>query len=897
MTRDQVQSRARIDLRQRAVRAAILSVIGVFLVVAAVLLPRIDIQEATVSVRSSEPTAGRTVSLGGLGVKVQATNEISVSVAFTMARRTLSAIVFQTANDSLGIRMEINDSGSLLLSGSSAQAVPIDATLIDHVEVGRRYVVDLAISGTGKLKAEVDGRITNVSAFRLAKSSFDSITLGNGLDDTRPLDGTVDSFDLRVAHHRYPVSRPVAVTLGLVAFAFLVVAIRVVTPALNVRSLRSLAHRLRSAEQAMSARARWVLAALGISLIGLGTWGVPYVTSPLGRIVSGEALTPSDVGRSLIHYTPSESSLSTSRQSATLGLTFSLNDLTTGGWLVVLRPHGLPESSSFGVVASLGQIRAVFPGTAGFPLYSPYLDVSPDRPVTAELRMLDGQYLSVVIDGELRWGYRFDRAIVGPISSRIDVVAQPRLASVDAFQLSVRSVIPDVGAAAAMRRLAVAFGIIALGIAFLAVVRSARPVSSERPRHLRGLTIALTISTGLTIVNLLIDRLKPESPVPYIPRNSILFIRDARFSDYFELAYIARTSRPYQDLKSMYPPGYFLFQRGLNILSNVGGFTIFVLLSLGAVVWWLRYALGALSFGRQALYTALILVTYPVLFVLDRGNSDLIAVGIIGLAMTSLLLERRFTAGLMVGVAMALKLVPGVFILCLFGPRLRRSVGGVGVGVVCTTLLGGAVLGIANPVAVFMQSISGSAGDFVKDNVNASAVNGSLLAFTQQIGSLLSGGAGSSRAYDLFARPIMAASAIIGLSLAVWIWRRRPPLWASASIAACLFVLVPPISFDYRLNILLIPLVLATVGAQAAEANWVPSTWWWILMGCLLGSRVWVHLVSLQSVGNLTTAPLLIALLCSTISSSRGCPNLSGLSRLQELSSDQVSKTRDLIVR
>ncbi len=860
------------DKRKRPVLA--LTCIAIFLVVIAIVGQSIDRAIGTQHL-TGPATAGKGVSsFPGFVDAVGANDDLDLRLTLTVSALPTHAVVFQSSAALPALRIELVENGSLDLS-IGPDAGPQQIVVVPKVIVGEAYKIRVRSTFGTRFAVTVNGLTSTIMTVQPTELHFDNVFLGGGSDKEWPLPGAVSGFSLVVHQHSTLLPYWSAVLAVLAAFAVMTfVGLSVMEQGSSQQVMARVGSVLRLIARA---RTRWLAVTLvaGLSLVVVGTAWHPLMET----VTRKSFVSPSGASSSDPQPSDSFSAMERSRYSNSGDLDMDLHleirtTNTTSGYVLDLRDPATAGSTDFGVYAVRGRVSVSIPLKNFEQDSSPFVGTTVGDWHAIDFRVRDGRTTSLSIDGVLQWAFRWDTArvaVVVPDVYRSTVTD----AQVRNYRLSIATVTDDQGLAFATMRAARILGLFGVAAAVLALLSKLNPAIGRRARTgaSRGITMAAVCCGSLTTASLVVDWMKPEAQVPFAPRNSILFVRTARFSDYFQLAYLAKVPHPYGDLKSNYPPGYFLMQWVLNRLPVYGGFLVFMAVSAALFVWWAALAVRHLEGRRRIVVLAALLTAYPVLFVLDRGNSDLIIMALVAAAMVAAAAERPLVAGVLIGVAVALKLFPIVFVLCLWPLRRVRAAVGVAAGFATVTFLGGLTIGVGNPLSAYLHALNQSASMIVRNDVNMSSANGSLLAFAQQIGTVLDPTNGHRAAYDLFSTPVTLLSLGLAIGAVIWVMALRPPLWASTSVASCLYVLLPPTSFDYRLTILFVPLVIAAVGLSIMPTRvWTIPGSWWVCIGLLLGPRVFVHAAGERTIGSLTTAPLLVGLLVITVVAGRGQP-------------------------
>jgi hypothetical protein len=298
---------------------------------------------------------------------------------------------------------------------------------------------------------------------------------------------------------------------------------------------------------------------------------------------------------------------------------------------------------------------------------------------------------------------------------------------------------------------------------------------------------------------------------PY-PLNTFLFDPAEHGGDFTDVLRDGHTLNPYLEYSSAQFPLLALVGFALSLLPKYADIAflaivtaLFLLLSMAS----LRLATWSTSATHVL---AITLLSYPFLFAVDRGNFELLVFVLL------LAFLRFFTRGqygwsaLFLGLAIALKVYP-VVLLVLYLPasRLRAAVVGLVVAAAATlgSLLcfkGGLWANVSYLLqAGFMQAdwkfieFTSFSSDMVQRGV-------SLLTFIKVI-SIETGfirGMGSA----LFTSRYMVSAIVIGAGAMIYTLFIEKELWKRTAILVLVMLLLPPISADYKLLLIYLPLFL-----------------------------------------------------------------------------------------
>lgn len=280
------------------------------------------------------------------------------------------------------------------------------------------------------------------------------------------------------------------------------------------------------------------------------------------------------------------------------------------------------------------------------------------------------------------------------------------------------------------------------------------------------------------------------------------------FGDLFFTWRLSGDPSPYLDLgqgaflSSNYLPFTHLLLRPFTWLPYTLVLVLFLISLSVAVVGLLAAQLSYLDLPLRLLAAGVLgLLNYPVLLMLDRGNVE----GLILLFLAAaILLARReawVISAVLIGAAAAMKGYPVLFVLVLLGARrYRDSVIAVGTAGLLTLLsLLSFSGGLVNNVEAMLAAGRGfnSTADNEFGVQHGSSLRGLASALAELLPTWPSLG-GVATAVSL-ALVVMGAAAVLS-------GRLFP--WQSCAVVAALTVVALPVAFDYRLVLLVVPLLL-----------------------------------------------------------------------------------------
>lgn len=348
------------------------------------------------------------------------------------------------------------------------------------------------------------------------------------------------------------------------------------------------------------------------------------------------------------------------------------------------------------------------------------------------------------------------------------------------------------------------------------------------------------------------------SPLNYYPYDTFLFKSDARFSDFSSIYDASQKLAPYTLTIHPFPSAYFPFVHLLMYpFTKIHGNTVLLLYLIGFsgfLFYFLRRRLLYLVTQNERFYVLTILsfMTYPFLYLMDRSNLEGLIFIFLVLFFERLEKNKDTEASIWLSLAIAIKAYPALFAFLFLAKKKYRAF-------LLSTLV---------PIALTLMSslcLHGGLSETIR------GLQFNLTVLGQDMLEKPLGIQHSSSLYGIFrlllASPyqrlgtpwstLYAILAGVTLLLSMWIiWAKRPPIWISSTLLIAFAIVVPSVSFDYKLIHLWIPIVLFIAKKETSRLDplWlgafglllIPKDYYWI-----------VEDVSISSVLN----PLLLLLL------------------------------------
>jgi hypothetical protein len=330
-------------------------------------------------------------------------------------------------------------------------------------------------------------------------------------------------------------------------------------------------------------------------------------------------------------------------------------------------------------------------------------------------------------------------------------------------------------------------------------------------RNTKIYTLSFIVVTGfaLAVVFHYYYGVYQNRPYPY---NTFLFMPKYHFSDYYDVIWDSHTLNPYLEYKSAQYP--FLVSLGYLLSLFFGGSYIFYL----GFVSYLFLLLGILNLHGERWYTnatpifIISFLTYPFLFCIDRGNFESLLC-IFLLAFSFFYVRKQYLAStIFLSLAISMKIYPAILLILFIPERKYREIAVCLVTTVAITLASlmsfkGGLLPNLN--FLLQGSNIGSNwifGQFTSIDSNMVQRGVSLLTFLKILyfeTGLLPVFINSS-----FSTIYLILAALMGILVVLYVIFVEKEIWKKVALLIFSMLLLPPISADYKLLHVFIPLYL-----------------------------------------------------------------------------------------
>ena len=290
-----------------------------------------------------------------------------------------------------------------------------------------------------------------------------------------------------------------------------------------------------------------------------------------------------------------------------------------------------------------------------------------------------------------------------------------------------------------------------------------------------------------------------------------------------------------------------------------GSFFIVFILMVKHYLYGLRSRLA--SYQLLAIF-AIVFLTYPVLFAVDRANFDLLVVACLFLFAFTYERQKYKASTVFLALAIALKPLAAIFIIVYVIDKKFRH----GLLVIFNTVF----LTVLS-LSIFKDGLFVETPKYFQALFNNVDSRFSLPTFSSDLWSLLTVGmkfVGDrlGTTIDLPAHPVARiayATIVITVSIyfVIYLWEKPKPLWKTMAVLAILIILLPYNSHDYTLTYFLVPMLMYLATDERTRNDLLIVVLW----GLLLVPKNYYRLESPQNIGMIINPLLLIGLLICII--------------------------------
>lgn len=368
--------------------------------------------------------------------------------------------------------------------------------------------------------------------------------------------------------------------------------------------------------------------------------------------------------------------------------------------------------------------------------------------------------------------------------------------------------------------------------------------NNEGVRAVRKISIRLLF---LSVFQIFVSSLMIQSDFRWFTfddgpgRNSPFVNSVPKFSDFYQIFSYAQNSDPYTYTKSGYPPFGHEFLAPLTFFNSDVALMIFLGASFGlliaSVVTVVANSINVFGMNySDFLSIGLLCFSFPILFAADRGNIDILIIGMLIVVIDLHHRGKRTFASIILGLAMAIKIYP--IVLLLFFLRFKNgtmfTIRALGVAAFATVFATWRSVGLSrDSISMILASVSGDGGIVLEPKYGAwsTSITGFISALRQSTSGIF-----PSAATDIYFLKLRIVLLILVLlfcaAIALFARSKTEMMIGSVSLA----LLLPTISYQYKAALLLLPVMISIQENSAVLMDkklvWPfalamgPTVWW-----------------------------------------------------------------------
>ena len=327
-----------------------------------------------------------------------------------------------------------------------------------------------------------------------------------------------------------------------------------------------------------------------------------------------------------------------------------------------------------------------------------------------------------------------------------------------------------------------------------------------------------------------------------------------RFGDFYSTWIQSRGPHPYVDTPLGDASSYFPLTHVL--LFPLAQLPLALALALYLVGFLVSFAamlyrrVGGDRLHRAQAAIVLTACSTPVLFLVDRGNIEGFVFALLACSLLAYRRDRFYLAAVLLAIPVAMKGAAGVFwLLFLFDGRLRALIVSVATSALLTLA---ALLALPGSTDANIEGLRGAL-----DTIGASTTDGTAaILHSASLNAAFSVLGRWNENFNFFVAHYTVVSLAVLLAVALVLALLRPVLWQRVALLCGAMILVPAISFQYRMLHLYLPLLLFLAASEPRRSDRL----FVVLFGLLLVPKGLPILFDDVNVGSLVN-PLLLAVL------------------------------------
>ena len=370
------------------------------------------------------------------------------------------------------------------------------------------------------------------------------------------------------------------------------------------------------------------------------------------------------------------------------------------------------------------------------------------------------------------------------------------------------------------------------------------------------------------------------------PANTFLFIPIGRFNDFKTVVLQSAALNPFdQNIIGGFegsPFGHFvgylfsLIPALLRLPIFFGSFFIVFILMVKHYLYGLRSRLA--SYQLLAIF-AIVFLTYPVLFAVDRANFDLLVVACLFLFAFTYERQKYKASTVFLALAIALKPYAAIFIIVYVLDKKFKDGLLVIFNTAFLTVLSLSIFkdGLFVETQKYFHTLFNTL-DYLstgRQQIYTSDLYSLLTTVSKFVGNILNidiylpAYSGAKIAYVIMA-------IIVSIYFVIYLWEKPKPLWKVLAVLTILIVLLPMNSHDYRLTYLFVPMLMYMAANEKTRHDLLIVVLWGLLLVPKNYYSLWQ---TPQNIGIVINPLLLIGLLICIIPGAFSIKGIASASR------------------
>lgn len=292
------------------------------------------------------------------------------------------------------------------------------------------------------------------------------------------------------------------------------------------------------------------------------------------------------------------------------------------------------------------------------------------------------------------------------------------------------------------------------------------------------------------------------------PSNTFIFRPHLMFSDFFDIFRSVQKGNPLGEKWSVYFPFAYIPLYPLVWLSPVYALGFTILLFSLAVFWFFWSYLSFLPLSYRALASGILsFSTYPFIFCVARGNLEMIVLLFVFVFVFYYRCNMYLIAAAFLSCAIAMKLYPGVLGVLLLKKRQYKASALTAALTLALTLISASIFpgGVAKTAELLKNNLEIFREEYILDT---SAIYFSSSYFTAFKFYLRVGNYDFLPTVTNILLPYRILCVFIFASTVFYVIRYEEVLWKQVALLSFNMILLPEVSYDYKLIHLLIPIGL-----------------------------------------------------------------------------------------